>query len=131
MISKRIAIKEGIFTDEAQRSSLLANKCSKCGQIFFPKSSLCLSCFSDSLNDLKLSRIGKLYSFTVGSIPSQRFSAPYAVGYIDMPEGVRLFAPLIIIENKPFKIGMDMEVTIETLWSEGDTEITGYKFKPI
>jgi len=48
-----------------------------------------------------------------------------------MPEGIRIFAPLKMIENKPFKIGMDMEVTIETLWSEGDTEIVGYKFKPI
>ena len=131
MVSKRISIKEGVFTNEAQGSSLLANKCSKCGQIFFPKSTLCLSCFSDSLDDLKLSRIGKLYSFTVARIPSQRFPAPYALGYLDMPEGIRIFAPLKMIENKPFKIGMDMEVTIETLWSEGDTEIVGYKFKPI
>jgi len=64
-------------------------------------------------------------------MPSTRFISPYAIGYVDMPEGVRVFAPLKAEEGKPFKIGMEMEVVIDELWQEEDRRIVGYKFKPV
>jgi uncharacterized OB-fold protein len=48
-----------------------------------------------------------------------------------MPEGVRIFAPLVISDEKSIQIGMEMEVIIDTLWQEGDNEVIGYKFKPV
>jgi uncharacterized OB-fold protein len=110
---------------------LLANKCKSCGQVFFPKVSFCLTCLNEDMNEVKLSRIGKLYTYTIGHMPSTHFQPPHAIGYIDMPEGIRIFAPLAMTESKPFKIGMDMEVVIEKLWQEGDNEVIGYRFKPI
>ena len=44
---------------------------------------------------LVLSRRGRLYSYTVGRMDSTHFKAPYSVGLVDLPEGVRVFAPLI------------------------------------
>lgn len=130
-MTNKIPIKEGSFIESPEGSFLIANKCTSCKQIFFPKSLSCLDCFSDDMEELRLSRRGKLYSYTIGYMPASHFQPPYAIGYIDMPEGVRIFSPLNITEDKPFKIGMEMEVTIETLWLDGDNEIIGYKFKPV
>jgi uncharacterized OB-fold protein len=131
MMANRIPIREGVFMESPDGGTLLANKCKSCGQIFFPKAVLCLSCFNEDMEELKLSRMGKLYSYTIGYMPSMHFEPPYAIGYVDMPEGVKIFAQLKMTTDKPFKIGMDMEVVIEKLWQEDDSEIIGYKFKPV
>lgn len=127
----RIPIREGAFIEGPEGGTLLANKCKSCGQVFFPKAVFCLTCFNEDMEELKLSRKGKLYSYTIGYMASMHFEPPYAIGYVDMPEGVRIFAPFKIAEGKPFSVGMDMEVVIEKLWQEDDNEIIGYKFKPV
>lgn len=126
-----IPIKEGIFVNDKKGARLLANKCEKCGYIFFPKATFCLNCYADHLEDVELSHRGRLYSYTIGYMPSMHFTPPYAIGYIDLPEGVRIFTPLIIDENKPFNVGMELELIIEELWQEDDKRIIGYKFKPV
>lgn len=132
MMAEGIPAKEGTFLDNPEEGAiLLANKCKSCGQIFFPKAVFCLTCYNEDMEELKLSRRGKLYSYTIGRMPSIHFEPPYAIGYVDLPEGVRIFTPLKMIGDKPFSIDMEMEVVIEKLWQEGDTEVIGYKFKPI
>ncbi len=128
---QKIPVREGAFIEGPDGGILLANKCKSCGQIFLPKAVFCLTCLSEDMEEVKLSRKGKLYSYTIGRMASMHFEPPYAIGYVDMPEGVRIFAPLKIVEDKPFKIGMEMEVVIEKLWQEGDNEVIGYKFKPV
>lgn len=130
-MANTVPISEGAFVLDAEGGLLLANKCKSCGQVFFPKAVFCLTCLNEDMQELKLSRKGKLYSYTIGHMPSTHFMPPYAIGFVDMPEGVKIFAPLKMTEDKPFKIGMDMEVVIEKLWQEGDTEVIGYKFQPV
>jgi uncharacterized OB-fold protein len=130
-MANRVPIREGAFMESPAGGILLANKCKSCGQVFFPKTVFCLTCFSEDTEELKLSRKGKLYSYTIGHMPSMHFEPPYAIGYVVLPEGVRIFAPLEIVEGKPFEIDMEMEVVIEKLWQEDDNEIIGYKFKPV
>ena len=130
-MANRGPIREGSFIESPKGGVLLANKCKSCGQVYFPKTVFCLSCLNEDMEEVKLSRRGKLYTYTIGRMPSMHFEPPYAIGYVDMPEGIRIFSPLNIIEDKPFKIDMEMEVTIETLWLEDDKEIIGYKFKPV
>lgn len=130
-MAERIPIKEGLFMEQGGQGMLLANKCQSCGQIFFPKAIFCLNCSNKDMAELKLSRRGKLYAYTIGRMDSMYFKAPYAIGYIDMPEGVRVFAPLKMMQDKPLKIGMEMELAIENLWQEDGKEIIGYRFKPV
>jgi len=126
-----VPVREGTFAEDAKGAKLLGSKCRSCGQLFFPKAQFCFNCFSDSMEEITLSRRGKLYSYTIGHMPSTHFQPPYAVGFIDMPEGIRVFAPLKMTEDKPFKVGMDMEVVIEELWQENDKKVIGYKFRPV
>ena len=128
-MAQKIHIREGTFLKESAGGILLGNRCRSCDQVFFPKVSLCMKCLSHELEEVRLSQTGILYSYTVSYMPSTHIQAPYVIGYIDMPEGVRIFAPLKT-SNKPLEIGMEMKVVIETLWQEGDKKIIGYKFSP-
>jgi uncharacterized OB-fold protein len=56
---------------------------------------------------------------------------PYVIGYVDLPEGIRIFAPLKQREGRTFKVGMDMELVVEKLWSEDENEVIGPKFQPV
>jgi uncharacterized protein len=130
-MGEKVPIKQGIFMEDFYGGVLLGNKCVSCGQIFFPKARFCFSCFNEDLEGIILNRRGKLCSYTVAHIASTHFEPPYAAGFVDLPEGVRIFVPLKIVEGKPFKVGMEVEVVIEKLWEEGDKEVIGYKFRPI
>ncbi len=130
-MGERVPVKEGIYTEDAPSGALVANKCNSCGQVFFPKAQFCLNCFGENVEDIVLSRRGKLYSYTTGYMPSTHFAPPYAVGYVDMPEGVRVFAPLKMVDEKPFAVNMEVEVSIEKLWEEGGKDFIGFRFRPV
>jgi uncharacterized OB-fold protein len=122
---------QGIFMGEGSGASLLANKCPSCGRIFFPEVRFCYDCRNGTLDKIALGRSGKLHSYTIGHMASLKFQPPYAVGFIDMPEGVRVFSPLQIVEGKPLKIGMEMQMTVKTIWQDEDGgEVLGYVFEP-
>ncbi len=122
---------EGIFEESDKGGRLLGNQCKSCGKIYFPKAQFCFNCFDKGMEEVGLSRRGKLYSYTIGRMASTHFQPPYAIGLVDLPEGVRVFAPLKMTKDKPFRLGMDMEVVVEELWQENDKQIIGYRFKPM
>ena len=130
-MSNRVPIREGIFTEDHGAGRLIGNRCTSCGQIYFPKADFCFNCLSKAMEEAPLSRRGKLYSYTIGHMPSTRFSPPFFAGMVDLPEGVRIFAPLKLTDGQTVRIGMDMEVVIEALFEENDKHVIGYKFKPL
>ena len=125
----RIPLREGLFT-ETPEGALLGCRCEACGQVYFPKTSFCFSCLSEEMVEVKLSRIGTLYSFTRSYLPASHFSPPFTIGWIELPEGIRVFAPIADWERQPLEIGMQMELVIDKLWEEGEHDIIGYTFKP-
>lgn len=130
-MSNVVPVKEGLFREGTGGSRLLGNKCTSCGQIYFPKANFCFLCLNKSMEEVALSQRGKLYSYTIGRMASTHFQPPYVVGLVDMPEGVRVFTPLKITEDQPIRVGADMEVVIEELWQENDKQVIGYKFQPV
>lgn len=129
-MADQIPFKEGLFSEEGG-GTLLANRCKACGRIYFPKARFCFDCLEKEMEELVLSRRGKLYSYTVGRMASTHFPPPYVVGLVDLPEGVRVFAPLLMTADDPIKVGMEMEVCIDKLWQEKEQQVMGYKFKPV
>ncbi len=125
-----VPVREGLF-ENAEGGRILGNRCKSCGKIYFPKAQFCFNCFDKDMVEVGLSRRGKLYAYTIGRMASTHFQPPYAVGLVDLPEGVRVFAPLKMTEDETYRIGMEMEVVIEELWREDDRQIIGYKFKPV
>lgn len=107
------------------------NRCKSCDQIFFPKISYCPNCFSEEFEEACLSKKGRLYTFTISHMPVDHFNPPHVIGYIELPEGIRIFAPISDWEGKVLKVGMEMEMVIDRLWENDENEVIGYKFKPI
>ena len=125
-----VPFREGLFAVDAHDAYLIGNRCQQCNQLFFPAKPFCFSCLSKNMEPSGIGRSGTLYSFTTCHMPSGRFKPPYQVGWIDLQEGVRIFAPLKVRRNQTLEIGMRMELVIDELWREGKSSIIGYKYKP-
>jgi uncharacterized OB-fold protein len=125
----KIPIRKGLFTGETS-GDLMGFKCKTCNHILPPLTTVCCYCDGEEFDQTALSCKGKLYSYTIVWQQHTHYKTPYAVGYIELPEGFRIFASLKEKEGKPFKVGMDMDLVIETLWEENGNEIIGPRFQP-
>jgi uncharacterized OB-fold protein len=128
---KSIPFREGLFIEESNKVLLLGNRCEICSQIFYPPRPFCFNCLSKKMQTIKLGNKGRLYSFTTAYMPSVHFEAPYTVGWIDLAEGMRIFAPIKKSEGQTLEIDMEMELVIDEFWQEGDRNVVGYKSRPV
>jgi uncharacterized OB-fold protein len=126
----KVPFREGLFEKTAEEWTLVGCKCKQCGQVFFPVREWCLNCSSRELERISLGRNGKLYSFTIVHMPSEHFEPPYAVGWIELAEGIRIFSQIRGWQEHPLAIGMDLEMAVEKLWDEEEREFIGYIFRP-
>ena len=126
-------LREDLFEWPSEAPSLIGSKCTICGEIFFPKRHICPSCFQEgTFEKIHLSRRGELYTFCVLERGPIGFEPPYALGYIDLPEGLRIYSILTESDRNKLQIGMEMELVIESIRKTAEGEdIIGYKFKPI
>lgn len=125
--------REGLFeipSVQNQEAHLIGNKCRNCKKIFFPSRRICANCFNEELDEVALSRKGKLYTYTIVWSPPAGMKAPYAIGYVDLPEGVRVFSLLTEWEDI-LGLDIDVEIVIDKLGQDAEgNEILVYKFKP-
>jgi len=137
---KQIPVKEGLWTTPSspdEKPQLIGSRCNLCGEVFFPKKTngICTNCQSKDLEEIKLSRRGKLYSFTVVmQRPPEYYKGPvpYAEGFVELPEGVRVETLLTDCNFDELRIGMDVEMVIEKLHDDEEgNEILAYKFRPL
>jgi uncharacterized OB-fold protein len=68
--------------------------CTQCGYNNFPPTEVCPKCWAGECESLPLSRSGVLYSFTTAKVAG----APHFVGYVDLPEKIRLYG---LVETRP------------------------------
>jgi uncharacterized OB-fold protein len=128
-------ILEGLFTLPAGREPprLLASRCEACGETFFPQRRFCARCSGSQMSQVHLGPAGRLYTYTVvyelfGRLESM---GPYAVGQVEMEEGVRVQGLLTGCEWEDLKIDMPLELTTLPIGADeqGHTTVT-YAFRP-
>jgi benzoylsuccinyl-CoA thiolase BbsA subunit len=106
-------------------------RCKQCGQIDFPKLSLCPQCWGEDFEMVPLSRRGTLYSYADIYIPQPGMEPPYIIGYIDLPENLRIFATLEGDVNS-FNCDDEVELTVGPIRLNQDgKDIITYKFKKL
>ena len=111
---------------------LIGGKCLRCGGYFFPKREICPSCFDKGeIKEVGLGGRGKLSTFTVVRRSLGNKKLPYALGYIETPEKIIIFAPLTGCDPERISIGMDMEVVFEEEEIEEGGAWIVYKFRPV
>ncbi len=118
-----------------QRYRLEGRVCNSCGTYSFPPRHVCRKCHGRDTQPFNFKGKGTLYSFTTIYQAPDRFDdvAPYAVGLIDLEEGVRITAQLTDVALDAIKIGMPMEMVIRQIYEDGARGpiMYGYKFRPL
>lgn len=135
----QIPVVDQLFVWSDEGANLIGSRCISCNSYFFPKSLTCRNpnCEEKKVEEVTLSRRGKLYSYTVQEyFPPPPFKmeplAPFAIGLVELPEGIRVIGMLTGCELGDIKIGADVELVIEKLYqNEQGTDVLTYKFKPV
>ena len=120
-------------TDEAY---LVGNKCGNCGETYLGSRAICLNCgTSDQMEEIKLSRTGELFTYTVvhQSVPWIR--VPYVAAVVRLPEGPFVRASLVEVDPTPedgVKTGTRVEMLTEKVRQDKEgNDIIAYKFRPL
>ena len=113
-------------TGQGEGTRLLASRCRGCGSVYFPRALSCRHprCTDKALEDVRLGPVGTLYSVTVQAYrPPPLFAmddwAPYALGLVELPEGLRLMAMLTGRAPHDWRIGEAVILTTEPLLRDG------------
>jgi len=138
--SKRIPIAEGLFAETEDGPRLLASRCPSCGAHYFPRSATCNNpdCLGGQTEEIALSRRGKLWSYTIQYYPppppfkfEQPFT-PYAIGLVELPEGLRVLGMVSTDNPEGLMVGLDVELVLERLYrNEDGDEMMTWKFRPL
>ena len=123
--------RKGLFIEDSETVFLIGNRCKACGRIFYPPRPFCFDCLDDKIEPVKLGSRGRLYSYTICHMPSPHFTPPYMVGWVDLSEGIRIFAPLKMEVDERIWIGMEMKLVIDDFWEEEGRRAVGYKYSPL
>ena len=132
-------VAQGLFQRDGPTTRLIGTRCKSCGAHYFPTSLSCRNpaCREKKVEPALLGPHGTLYSYTLQSYrPPALFRmepwAPYLIGLVELPEGIRVMAMLTGCTPENVRIGMDLELTAEALYRDDDGhEVQTYKFKPI
>lgn len=117
-----------------QRYRLEAVKCKKCGAILFPPRLICPECKSREFEKTKLAEKGKLLTYTIIRVPPHQYvdQAPYAVGIVELDDGVKLTGQIVDCDFENLEIGQRVKIEFRKIYDEGEAGILcyGYKFVP-
>lgn len=121
------------FREIPQRYRLEAGKCKKCGTAFFPPRLICPECKSKEFTKINLSSEGKLLTYTIVRVGSDKFSqqSPFAVGIVELKDGVRITTQLADVEFDKLKIGLKVKMVFRKIQDEGKSGLHCYGHKAV
>ena len=102
------------YWQSAADGKLVLQRCVDCGEFQFYPRALCAACAGET-EWVDASGRGTLYTFTV--IRQNRSEAfvrlsPYAVGIVELEEGVRMMSNIVECELDRLEVGMALEVLL-------------------
>ena len=136
----RVAAIEGWYTLD-DPPHLLGSRCRSCGSYFFPRlSTFCRNpaCEGTAFEDVELSRTGRIWSYTNACYqPPPPYVAadpfvPFAIAAVELSaERMIVLGQMVAgVDVAQLKVGMPVELVLETLYSEGTTDRVVWKWKP-
>jgi len=141
MGKRRIPIREGLFTWPSDHPALIGSRCAACGEVTFPPQKSCPACCREKVENVELPRRGTLWTWTIqgfppksppyGKVVTRETFVPYGVGYVELPGAVRVETRLTVNSPEKLRIGMEMELVIETFAQDAErNEVLIFAFRP-
>jgi scaffold protein (connect acetoacetyl-CoA thiolase and HMG-CoA synthase) len=98
------------------QGKLMAGKCKRCGKTHLPPRPLCDNCYSQEFEWVEVSGKGKLLTYTVIHIAPTQFQAlaPYAVGILQLENGLKLPGMIPNVPKEQLKVGMELAIDFGT-----------------
>jgi uncharacterized OB-fold protein len=99
------------FWEGVARHELLIQRCTGCGTLRFPWLPGCNSCGCPEWDTVAASGEGTVYSYVVMHHPPfPAFDPPYAVGLIELVEGVRIVSNVVGVPYDKVRVGMPVRL---------------------
>ena len=105
-----------------QSLALEASRCAACGNVAFPSARGCQGCGAEAMNAIVLGRRGTVWGYTVQRFPPKSPPyvppadgfRPFAVGYVELPEGIKVEAVLDCEDFTQLENGAVVELVATT-----------------
>ena len=130
-----VPLREGIFripTGPGEKPALIACRCPRCGEHFFPKRAICLACGQVGLEEAYLTGPGKIWTFTIARMtpPGSLIEAPYVVAQVELPERVIVTSVLSECDVDSVRVDMPVELVLEKVKEDDEgNDVVAFKFR--
>ncbi len=136
-----MAAVEGLFTLDAEEPRLIGGRAHRRGSYFFPQALAGSdpACLGDEIEEVLLSRTGRLWSFTTGEyappapfvIPGDAFE-PYVIAAVELAEEKLVVLGQVApgVAASDLAVGMVMELVLDVLYSDDDHDYLVWKWAP-
>jgi len=102
------------FWEGVQRHQLLIQRCTDCGTLRHPWLPGCNACGGPDWDTVEASGEGTVYSYVVMHHPPfPAFDPPYAVGLIELAEGVRIVSNVVGVPYDKVRIGLPVRLEFQ------------------
>lgn len=133
-------VDDSIATWHDPELRLLGGRCEECTTVTFPRLDGCPRCGGEAVEQVRLARRGTLWTWTSQGFPVKQpylgagvepFQ-PFLLGYVELPDGVRVETRLVGCTADQLRIGQAMELTTFVLPTATDRgDVLGFAFRPV
>ena len=137
----QVPVADGVFTFPAAEPQLIGSRCGSCAIVTFPVQDSCPRCASAEMAEHLLPRRGRLWAWTTQHYPppSPPYTgptgadfAPFAVGYVELGDEVRVETRLTEADPDRLTAGMEMELVVVPFRTDDDgNEVVTFAFQPV
>ena len=100
----------GLMGVDEEGAYLVGGACTACGFVTLGVRDICPECWAEgSMRDAPIGRSGRLYTYTIIHQLPPGYAEPFAVGYVDLADGIRVFAH---IDNRPECLVIDRRLRL-------------------
>ena len=116
-----------------QRYRLEAGKCTACGKVSFPPRGVCPDCSSKESEMVKLSTEGKIITYTVIRVASDKFAqqTPFAVAIVELADGVRITTQIADADVEALSVGQPVRMVFRKIQEDGPAGVLCYGYKAV